>query len=240
MGVMGSDVAKQASDMVLRDDNFATIVAAVEEGRVIFDNVRKFIRYLLSANCGELWVMLVGPLAGMPMPLAPLQILWMNLITDGPPALALGVEPAERDVMQRPPAAPGESVFSHGVGRDILWVGLWMGTVALFAGWWYWSRGLPQWQTMIFTTLTLSQMALALAMRSSRESFFVQGPLSNLPLTAAVLGSTALQAAVIYLPSLQSIFGTQALSGLDLSIAAAGAAVVFAAVEIEKAFSRRR
>ena len=240
MGIMGSDVAKEAADMVLRDDNFATIVSAVEEGRVIFDNVRKFIRYLLSANCGELWVMLAGPLAGMPTPLAPLQILWMNLITDGPPALALGVEPAEDDVMDRPPAKPGESVFSHGVGRDILWIGVWMGTIALGIGWWYWSRNLAQWQTMIFVTLTLSQMTLALAVRSSRESFFRQGPRSNLPLTLAVLLSTALQAAVIYLEPLQEIFETTPLSMADLGVAAAGAVLVFAAVEIEKLLRRLR
>ena len=109
MGITGSDVAKEASDMVLRDDNFASIVAAVEEGRIIFDNIRKFIRYLLSANAGELLVMFVGPLMGMPLPLLPLQILWMNLVTDGLPALALGVEPAERDVMHRPPFEPGEA-----------------------------------------------------------------------------------------------------------------------------------
>jgi Ca2+-transporting ATPase len=239
MGINGSDVAKEAADMVLRDDNFATIVAAIEEGRVIFDNVRKFIRYLLAANCGELWVMLAGPLAGMPTPLAPLQILWMNLITDGPPALALGVEPAEKDVMRRPPSPPGETVFSGGVGRDVVWIGLLTGSLALAIGWSYWRRGLPQWQTMVFTTLTFSQMALALAVRSSRESLFALGLWSNLSLTLAVVLSTGLQLAVLYWAPLRGVFGTTALSGRDLLWSAGAAAIVFAAVEAEKALGRR-
>ncbi|MEZ5367023.1 MAG: cation-translocating P-type ATPase [Bryobacterales bacterium] len=240
MGVTGSDVAKEAADMVLRDDNFATIVAAVEEGRVIFDNVRKFIRYLLSANCGELWVMLAGPLVGMPTPLAPVQILWMNLITDGPPALALGVEPAENDVMRRPPAAPGDGVFSHGLGRDVLWTGLLMGSVSLAVAYSYWSDGLPQWQTMLFTTLTFSQMALALGVRSSSESFFRQGPWSNWALTLAVALSTGLQLAVVYAPPLQSVFETVALSARDLGVTLAAGACSLLAVEAEKAWRRMK
>ncbi|MCB1020321.1 MAG: cation-transporting P-type ATPase, partial [Acidobacteria bacterium] len=236
MGVTGSDVAKQAADMVLRDDNFATIVAAVEEGRVIFDNVRKFIRYLLSANCGELWVMLAGPLAGMPTPLAPLQILWMNLITDGPPALALGVEPAEHDVMQRPPAAPGEGVLSRGLGRDVLWTGLFMGSVSLAVALVYWRNGLPQWQTMLFTTLTFSQMALALGVRSNSVSFFRQGPASNWALALAVALSTGLQLAVVYAPPLQAVFDTVPLSARDLGVTLAAGACSLLAVEAEKAW----
>ena len=184
--------------------------------------------------------MLAGLLAGMPTPLAPLQILWMNLITDGPPALALGVEPGEKSVMERPPSPPGESVFSRGVGRDILWIGLLMGSLALGLGWWYWSRGLEQWQTMIFTTLTLSQMTLALAVRSPRESFFKLGPWSNLPLTLAVVLSTGLQLAVVYFEPLQGIFGTVPLMGTDMLLACGAAAVVFAAVELEKVFARGR
>ena len=130
MGITGTDVSKEAADMVLRDDNFATIVSAIEQGRIIFDNIRKFIRYLLSANVGEILVMLLGPLMGMPMPLWPLQILWMNLVTDGFPALALGVEPAERNTMRRPPYSPAESIFARGIGADIMWIGALMGLVA--------------------------------------------------------------------------------------------------------------
>ncbi len=239
MGVTGSDVAREAADMVLRDDNFATIVAAVEEGRIIFDNIRKFIKYLLSANCGELLVMFAGPLVGMPLPLLPLQILWMNLVTDGPPALALGVEPAERDVMDRDPFEPGESVFSRGIGRDILWGGMLMGAVSLAVGWQYWSLGLEQWQTMVFTTLTLSQMTLALASRSERDSLFTLDPRTNWYLYLAVAGSTLLQLLVIYFPPAARLFETVPLSGSDLGVCLLASSVILWAVELEKFFKRR-
>jgi Ca2+-transporting ATPase len=140
MGITGTDVSKEAADMVLLDDNFATIVAAVAEGRTIYDNIRKFIKYVLSSNTGEIWVMLIGPLLGMPLPLLPLQILWINLVTDGLPGLALSVEPAERGTMQRSPFHPNESVFSRGIGRQILWVGILMGLVSLAVGYWKWAE----------------------------------------------------------------------------------------------------
>ncbi len=240
MGITGTDVSKEASDMVLEDDNFATIVAAVEEGRIIFDNIRKFIKYLLSANSGELWVMLAGPLLGMPLPLLPLQILWMNLITDGPPALALGVEPAERNTMRRPPYPSGESVFGRGVGRDIVWIGLVMGLASLAVGYGYWRQGAANWQTMVFCTLTFSQMALAMAIRSVRDSLFSIGLLSNKILLAAVVFSCFLQFAVIYTPALARVFDTVALSGTDLGVCLVVSTLVFWAVEIEKWYLRRR
>jgi P-type Ca2+ transporter type 2C len=134
MGITGTDVSKEAADMVLTDDNFSTIVAAVEQGRVIYDNIRKFIKYLLTSNSAEILVMLVGPFLGMPLPLLPLQILWINLVTDGPPALALSAEPAERDTMRRPPHPPDESVFARGLGRHVLWVGMLMALVSLGVG----------------------------------------------------------------------------------------------------------
>jgi len=240
MGVTGTDAAREAADMVLRDDNFATIVAAVEEGRVVFDNLRKFVQFLLSANAAELWVMLAGPLLGMPLPLAPLQILWMNLVTDGPPALALAVEPAEGDVLQRPPRPPRESVFADGVGRSIVAMGLFMAVVSLSVGWWYWSWGLEQWQTMLFTTLTLSQLTLALSLRSLRSPIARIGLFGNLYLLAGIVGSMALQAAVIYAPLLQAPLDTTPLSGQDLGICFAASAVVFAASEAAKASQSRR
>ncbi|MFN2166882.1 MAG: cation-translocating P-type ATPase, partial [Anaerolineae bacterium] len=165
MGITGTDVSKEAADMVLLNDNFATIVAAVKEGRTIYDNIRKFIKYTLSSNAGEIWVMLLAPLAGMPLPLLPLQILWINLVTDGLPGLALGVEPPEPDTMNRPPHHPQENIFGRGLGRHVIWVGLLMGLVSLGMGYWTWRAGWANWQTMIFTTLTLSQMGHALAVR---------------------------------------------------------------------------
>jgi len=240
MGITGTDVSKEASDMVLRDDNFATIVAAVEEGRIIFDNIRKFIRYLLSANSGELWMMLAGPLMGMPLPLLPLQILWMNLITDGPPALALGVEPAEKDVMKRPPYPPQESVFGHGVARGIVWVGLLMGVVSLSVGFIYWQQGIESWQTMAFSTLTFSQLALALAIRSDKDSVFAKGLFSNRPMVAALLLSVVLQLGAIYAPFLQRFLETVPLEGKDLALSLALSTIVFWAVEIEKLLLRTR
>ncbi len=137
MGITGTDVSKEASDMILLDDNFATIIASVKEGRRIYDNIRKFIKYTMTSNAGEIWVMLLAPFIGMPLPLTSLQILWVNLVTDGLPGLALAIEPAERTVMQRPPYPPRENIFGRGMARDILWVGLLMGLVSLGVGFLY-------------------------------------------------------------------------------------------------------
>lgn len=240
MGLTGTDVAKEAADMVLLDDNFATIVAAVEEGRVIYDNIRKFVRYILATNSGEIWVMLVTPLFGMPLALLPLQILWMNLVTDGLPALALSVEPPEPDTMRRPPYPPDESIFARGMGRHVIWVGLLMGLLSFGVGYWYWRAHDPKWQTMVFTTLTLSQMAHVLAIRSERLSLFRVGLLSNKPLLAAVFLTAILQFGLVYVPFLQSVFRTIALPIPDLALSIAATAVIFWAVELEKWFICRR
>lgn len=234
MGISGTDVAKEASDMVLLDDNFATIVAAVAEGRTIHDNIRKFIKYLMTTNAGELWVMLLAPLLGMPLPLLPLQILWMNLVTDGLPALALSVEPAERDTMQRPPYPPTEHIVARGMGRHIVWVGLLMGVIALGVGYAYWRTGQLQWQTMIFLTLTIAQMAHVLAIRSARDLLYHIGLRSNPSLVGAVALTLVLQLAVIYIPVLQGLFSTTALSVADLGISLIASSIVFWAVELEK------
>jgi Ca2+-transporting ATPase len=240
MGITGTDVSKEAADMVLLDDNFATIVAAVREGRVIYDNIRKFIKYTMTSNAGEIWVMLLAPLVGMPLPLLPLQILWINLVTDGLPGLALGVEPAERDTMRRPPHHPQENIFGRGLGRHVLWVGLLMGLVTLALGFWAWQTGQPNWQTMLFTTLTLSQMGHALAVRSERESMFKLGLLSNRALLGAVALTFVLQLAVIYVPFMQGLFKTEALSLGELALSLVLSTVVFWGVEVEKGFLRRR
>ena len=240
MGITGTDVAKEAADMVLLDDNFATIVAAVEEGRVIYDNIRKFIKYTMTSNAGEIWVMLLAPILGMPLPLLPLQILWVNLVTDGLPGLALTIEPAERGTMQRRPYPPQESIFARGMGRDILWVGLLMGFFCLGLGFWAWKTDNAAWQTMVFTALTLSQMGNALALRSERDSVFRIGLLSNKALLGAVLMTLVLQIAVIYVPMLQGLFKTVSLPLDDLIITLVVSTAVFGGVELQKWRLRQR
>ena len=239
MGITGTDVSKEASDMVLLDDNFATIVAAVEEGRRIYDNIRKFIRYAMTSNAGEILVMLFGPFLGMPLPLTPLQILFVNLVTDGLPGLALTVEPAEKSTMKRPPHDPKSSVLDRGVGTDILWIGLLIGVVSTLAGYFYWRAGNEAWHTMVFTTLTLAQMGNVLAQRSDRESLFSLGILSNKPLLWSVLLTILLQLVVVYVPFMQHIFDTRPLTADQLAVSAGLSVVVFAVVEMVKWFRRR-
>ena len=240
MGITGTDVSKEAADMVLTDDNFATIVAAVEQGRVIYDNIRKFIKYLLTSNSAEILVMLVGPFLGLGLPLLPLQILWINLVTDGPPALALSAEPAERGIMRRPPRPPRESVFARGLGRHVVWVGVLMALVSLATGLWY-SQIAPEiWQTMVFTTLTLSQLSHVVAIRSGDESLFRVGLLSNKPLLGAVALTFVLQLLAIYTPFFQRFLETEALPLAHLAIAVALSTIIFWAVEVEKWLGRRK
>ncbi|HAM34742.1 MAG TPA: ATPase [Elusimicrobia bacterium] len=239
MGITGTDVSKEAADMVLLDDNFATIVAAVEEGRVIYDNIRKFIKYLMTTNSAEILIMLLGPFIGMPLPLLPLQILWINLVTDGPPALALGVEPAERGIMRRLPIPPAESILARGTGRHILWVGILMALISLAVGYGYWDVGSTRWQTMLFTTLAFSQMCHVLAIRSDYDSLFRIGLFSN-KLLAGAVGLTVLsQMAVVYMPLLQSFFKTVPLTGPDLLICIFSSSLIFWGVELEKWFKRK-
>lgn len=240
MGITGTDVAKQAADMVLLDDNFATIVSAVEEGRVIYDNIRKFIKYILATNSGEIWTMLAAPFLGMPLPLLPVQILWMNLVTDGLPALALGVEPPESDVMRRRPYPPNESIFARGMGAHIAWVGLLMAFLSLGVGYGYWHAGRANWQTMLFTTITLTQMANVLAIRSEHLSVFRLGFFGNKALIAAVALTVGLQLCLIYLPFLKRVFGTMALSAADLGVCAILSSVIFAAIELEKSLRAQK
>ncbi|VTU30845.1 Calcium-transporting ATPase [Variovorax sp. PBL-H6] len=237
MGRGGTDVAREAASLVLLDDNFASIVAAVREGRRIFDNIRKFVRYAITGNSAETWTLVLAPLVGMPIPLLPLHILWVNLVTDGLPGLALAAEPAERGVMQRPPRPPGESLFAGGLWQHALWVGLLIGALCLGVQAWALATGM-HWQTMVFTVLTLSQMTYVLAIRSESDSIFTQGLGSNWPLAGAVLSTFLLQLAVVYLPPLQKVFRTEALAIGELAICLACAALVFATVEIEKWWRR--
>ncbi len=240
MGITGTDVAKEASDMVLLDDNFTSIVGAVKEGRHIFDNIRKFIKYAMAANSGEIWTILLAPLVGLQIPLLPIHILWVNLVTDGLPGLALSSEPAEKNIMRRPPRAPNESIFADGLGIHMVWVGLVMGAATLFTQAMYIDHAKGHWQTMVFTVLCLSQMGHVLAVRSDRESFFKQGFLSNKPLAGAVLLTFVLQLGTIYTPVLnEKVFKTQPLTWDELLVALAISSVVFWGVELEKLIKRR-
>jgi len=240
MGITGTDVSKGASDMILTDDNFASIVAATEEGRTIYGNVRKFIRYILTSNIGEVLTLAAAPVLGLGgLPLTPVQILYMNLVTDGLPALALAVDPAEKDVMKKKPYGPKESIFSRGLGAYMLRVGVVFGIIAtafmLFV-----YRAFPDtWQTMVFTMLCLSQMGHAIAVRSEKQSIFQIGWLTNKWLLLAVFVTTALQMALVYIAPLADFFGLKALPLDQLLICFAASTLLFFWVEGEKFVLRR-
>jgi Ca2+-transporting ATPase len=239
MGKGGTDVAREASHMVLLDDNFATIVHAVREGRRIFDNVRKFIKYVMTGNSGEIWTIFLAPFLGLPIPLLPIHILWINLVTDGLPGLALAAERAERNLMSRPPRRPDESIFAHGMWQHIVWVGLTMGAVCLLLQAWSIHHSGAHWQTMVFTVLCLSQLGHALAIRSERDSTFAIGFWSNPLLMLAVLATLGLQLATIYVPALNEVFKTEPLDWDELALCLALSTLVFFAVEAEKWCVRR-
>jgi Ca2+-transporting ATPase len=240
MGKGGTDVAREASSLVLLDDNFATIVAAVREGRRIYDNIRKFVRYAMTGNSGEIWTIFLAPLLLLPIPLLPIHILWVNLVTDGLPGLALAAEPAERGIMQRPPRPPNESLFAQGMWQHILGMGLLIAGLCLAVQAWALHTGHAHWQTMVFTVLTLAQMAHVMAIRSESEPLWRLGLASNRPLLGAVLLTFALQMATIYVPFLNPIFRTEPLSLGELGICVAAALVVYCVVELEKAWRRKR
>jgi Ca2+-transporting ATPase len=239
MGLTGTDVTKEASHMILLDDNFATIVKAVREGRRIFDNIRKFIRYTMTSNSGEIWTIFLAPFFGLPIPLLPIHILWINLVTDGLPGLALAAEPAEKDIMKRPPRDPKENIFT-GMWIQIIWVGILMGGTAILTQAFAIHSGNSHWQTMVFTVLCLSQMGNVLALRSESESFFTRGIFSNMPLFGAFVLTVMLQMATIYVPLLNPIFKTAPLTASELLITLGMASVVFFAVEIEKWWRRQK
>lgn len=246
MGITGTDVSKEASDMVLLDDNFATIVAAVEEGRVVYTNIRRFIKYILGSNIGEVLTIAASPLiAGAAgVPLTPLQILWMNLVTDGLPALALAVEPAEPTVMQRPPHNPSESIFARGLGWYMIRIGLTLATITIALMIWSYpytqSTGTDpnRWKTMIFTTLCLAQMGHAMAIRSNTQLTIELNPFSNPFLLIAVGLTSILQLMLIYVPQLRDFFGTHYLNATELAICLGTSLLMFVWVELEKLFFR--
>ncbi len=239
MGEGGTDVARGASAMVLLDDNFATIVAAVREGRRIYDNIRRFVKYTLTSNAGEIWVMFLAPFLGFPLPLLPLQILWINLVTDGLPGLALAREPAEPGVMRRPPRPPNESVFAHGVTWHIAWVGMLIGGVSLAGLAIAYYSGADNWQTVVFTVLVLAQLGHSMAVRSETEPLLGRRFFTNPALLGAVVLTIGLQMVVVYAPWAQNVFRTDGLTGDQLAMCFGLALIVPFAVECEKFFVRR-
>lgn len=240
MGITGTDVTKEAAEMVLRDDNFATIVAAVEEGRVIYDNLRKFMKFSLGGNIGKIMVMLLGVALGMPTPLLPLQLLWLNLLTDGLLGVGLGVESAERDVMRRPPVSRQAGFFSEGLGGHIARTGLVIGVIGLSLGYYHWATRHEDWQTMTFTTLAFAQIWQALSVRSNRDALWQIGLFSNPILLLLAVLVAALQLAAIYTPALQRFLDTTTLLWSDLLLCLGAGFLVFVVTELEKAWLRRR
>jgi Ca2+-transporting ATPase len=233
MGIAGTDVSKEAAHLILLDDNFSTIVRAIKEGRRIYDNIRKFIKYIMTCNGAEIWVIGLAPFLGLPNPLLPIHILWINLVTDGLPALALASEKPEKDLMKRPPRPPKQNLFAEGVGYHIVWVGMLMAGVTLFTQYWA-IRQDWHWQTMVFSVLSFSQLAHVMAVRSDRTFLFKQGLLSNKPLLISVGLTMGLQLGVVYLPFLNEIFRTQPLDLMELLFCGGIALIVFHAVEMEK------
>lgn len=238
MGITGTDVSKEASDMILLDDNFASIVKAVKSGRRIYDNIRKFIKYAMTGNVGEIWCIFMAPFFGLPIPLLPVHILWVNLVTDGLPGLALATEPAEKGVMNQPPRHPKESIFAKGLGRHIIWVGIFIGSITLLTQALYIDN--PKWQTMAFNVLCFGQMCHVFAIRSDYRSLFSQGIFSNKALVGAVLLTILAQVAIIYIPFFNPIFRTVPLTAMEFLITVGISLLVFIAVEIEKWFKRRK
>jgi Ca2+-transporting ATPase len=242
MGLTGTDVAREAAAIVLLDDNFATIVRAVREGRRIYDNVRKFVRYALTGNAGEIWTIFLAPFVGLPLPLLPIHILWVNLVTDGLPGVALSAERSEPDVMRRPPRPRGETLFAHGLWQHVVWVGLLIGAVSLFAyAWGHVASGGDHrmGMSMCFSVLALAQLAHVLAIRIEIRSTFARGFFANRWLISAVVATFAAQLAILYVPWLNILFKTAPLAPRELAVALALAALVYFAVELEKWAVRR-
>ncbi|ELS32526.1 MULTISPECIES: cation-translocating P-type ATPase [Pseudanabaena] len=243
MGITGTDVSKEASDMILLDDNFATIVAATEEGRVVYTNIRRFIKYILGSNIGEVITIATAPLIGLTVPLSPLQILWMNLVTDGLPALALAVEPAEPNVMKKPPVDPRENIFARGMGAYMVRIGIILAIITIVLM--VWAHGFTnthfnetyvkeRWATMVFTTLCLAQMGHAIAIRSNTQLTIELNPMTNLYVWGSVIMTTVLQLVLIYVEPFRRFFGTHLITPTELAICFGFSALMFVWIELEK------
>jgi P-type Ca2+ transporter type 2C len=240
MGITGTDVAKEASDMVLADDNFATIVAAVEEGRGIFENIRKFVWYLLSANVGEICTMLFAIVLRWPLPLLPIQILWVNLVTDGLPALALSVEPIEKDVMKRKPRKRKEGIMDINIIVSMVLVGGIMGVVTLVLFAMGLKENIATARTMAFTALTILEMYHVFNCRSESRSIFTMNPFSNIYLLLSVIVTVGLQVFIIYNPFCQKVFDLAPLSMSQILWVFVLSSAPIWVIEIKKAFEKLR
>ncbi len=234
MGITGTDVSKEAADMILLDDNFATIVKAIKEGRRIYDNIRKFVKYIMGCNSAEILIIFMAPILGLPMPLLPIHILWINLVTDGLPGLALASEAAEKNIMKRPPRPTNESIFAGGIAWHIIWVGVLMAAVTLVTQAYSIGTGDPHWQTEVFTVLLLSQLGHVYAIRSDNEFIFRKGLFTNMPLVGAILLTFILQLGIIYLPFANELFKTQPLTLKELMACIGVSTIVFFAIEAAK------
>lgn len=240
MGINGTEVSKEASHMILLDDNFATIIVAVKHGRKIFDNILKFIKYIMTGNSGEIWAIFLAPFFGLPIPLLAIHILWINLVTDGLPGLALASEPSETNIMKRPPRNPTKNIFSNGMALHILWVGFLMGVVTIGMQAYAIHYANTHWQTMAFTVLCFSQLGHVMVIRSGRDSIFKIGFFSNKPMVGALLITVALQIMIIYMPFFNEIFKTQPLTLYELLLTLAVSSIVFWSGEIEKSIKNRK
>jgi Ca2+-transporting ATPase len=243
MGITGTDVSKETADMVLTDDNFASIVSAIEEGRIIYSNIRKFVYYLISCNVGEILVIFLAMLFGFPVPLRPVQLLVLNLVTDGAPALALGLEKGDPDIMTQPPRPTKEPVINSEMMIGTVVQGVVI-TAAVLAAY-YWALGryahhVDHAQTVAFVCLSLAQLPMAIAARSQRHSIFTIGFRTNMWMLWAVLGSTLIVLILVYVPFLQPFFDTVPLSLIDWAVVTPLVFTPAASAEVTKIFLRRR
>jgi Ca2+-transporting ATPase len=238
MGINGTEVSKESAHMILLDDNFSTIIIAVKHGRRTFDNILKFIKYIMTGNTGEIWTIFLAPFFGLPIPLLAIQILWINLISDGLPGLALASEAEEKNIMNRPPRNSMRNVFSKEIAIHIAWVGFLIGAVTLGIQAWAIHNKNSHWQTMAFSVLCFSQLGHVMAIRSARESVFKIGLFSNKPMLAALILTIGLQLMIIYTPFFNSVFKIQPLTFYELIITIAVSSIVFWAVELEKLIYR--
>jgi Ca2+-transporting ATPase len=241
MGITGTDVSKEAADMILLDDNFATIVKAVRQGRRIYENIKKFILYVLSCNLGEILTIFFAPILGLAIPLLPIHILWINLVTDGLPGLALVAEPAEKDIMNRPPRPPKENLFAGGLIPRILLTGIIMAGAAIFVQWWMIQQGynVRTQQTAVFTTLCLVQLGNALSVRSMYQPMFSSGIFANRGMWGAIILTVILQLIIVYVPFLQPVFKTTTLDWKPMSVILLVTLACVICIELVKYFTRR-